>query len=218
MRSDAPRAAAAAAASSVALLGDRLAQGPGRNAVRWRSRAWRPSADRAGRRCGDCAPPPSFIWCPCCGALVRAALAAAALAGGGDLAAIGRRGRRTPAGPPLGTPLQSAPCRGQLTFQPVILRRTDGAGCAGKPSLSAPAPAVLIYSAPRLLPVRAHGGRACARWLGPAAAIRIVEIDDDPELVRRYGADIPVLCLDGEVVCRHFLDADRLAAALAQQS
>jgi hypothetical protein len=59
------------------------------------------------------------------------------------------------------------------------------------------------------------GVRALA---GPAAAIRIVEIDDDPELVRRYGADIPVLCLDGEVVCRHFLDADRLAAALAQQS
>lgn len=41
-----------------------------------------------------------------------------------------------------------------------------------------------------------------------------VDVDDDPELARRYGADVPVLCLDDEVVCRHFVDPDRLGRAL----
>lgn len=49
---------------------------------------------------------------------------------------------------------------------------------------------------------------------GPDARVVMVEIDDDPALVRRFGADIPVLCLDGEVICKHFLDAARLRAAL----
>jgi hypothetical protein len=44
--------------------------------------------------------------------------------------------------------------------------------------------------------------------------VAMVEIDDDPALLRRFGADVPVLCLDGEVVCKHFLDAQRLLAAL----
>jgi hypothetical protein len=58
----------------------------------------------------------------------------------------------------------------------------------------------------------ASGAREIA---GPAARIALVEIDDDPELVLRFGRDIPVLSLGGEVLCKHFLDADRLAAALA---
>jgi hypothetical protein len=49
---------------------------------------------------------------------------------------------------------------------------------------------------------------------GPDARVVMVEIDDDPALVRRFGTDIPVLCLDGEVICKHFLDAERLRAAL----
>jgi len=52
------------------------------------------------------------------------------------------------------------------------------------------------------------------RALGPEARVALVEIDDDPALVGRFGADIPVLCLDGEVVCKHFLDTRRLLAAL----
>lgn len=52
------------------------------------------------------------------------------------------------------------------------------------------------------------------RLLGPAAAIAVVEIDDDPSLVRRFGPDVPVLCVDDQVVCRHFLDAGRLRAAV----
>jgi hypothetical protein len=48
--------------------------------------------------------------------------------------------------------------------------------------------------------------------LGPDARIAIIEIDDDPALVRRFGPDIPVLCIDDEVVCKHFLDPGRLRA------
>ncbi len=50
---------------------------------------------------------------------------------------------------------------------------------------------------------------------GPGTQIALVEIDDDPALVQRFGRDIPVLCVDDEVVCKHFLDPVRLAAALA---
>ena len=52
------------------------------------------------------------------------------------------------------------------------------------------------------------------RTAGADVPLAVLEIDDDPALVRRFGADVPVLCLDGEVVCRHFLDTGRLTAAL----
>jgi hypothetical protein len=52
------------------------------------------------------------------------------------------------------------------------------------------------------------------RAAGAEVPLKMVEIDDDPALVRRFGADVPVLCLDDEVVCKHFLDAARLMAAL----
>lgn len=56
---------------------------------------------------------------------------------------------------------------------------------------------------------------AIRRLAGPAIHLEVVEIDDAPELLSRFGADVPVLCLDGEVLCRHFLDAERLTAALS---
>ena len=49
---------------------------------------------------------------------------------------------------------------------------------------------------------------------GPGARINLVDIDDVPALVERFGRDVPVLCVDGEVVCKHFLDAERLKSAL----
>lgn len=49
---------------------------------------------------------------------------------------------------------------------------------------------------------------------GADARIALVDIDDVPALVERFGRDVPVLCLDGEVVCKHLLDAGRLRAAL----
>lgn len=49
--------------------------------------------------------------------------------------------------------------------------------------------------------------------LGPGVPVTLLEIDDDPALVARFGPDVPVLCLDDEVVCKHFLDVARLMAA-----
>lgn len=51
---------------------------------------------------------------------------------------------------------------------------------------------------------------------GAGAEIALVDIDDSPALVARFGRDVPVLCLDGEVVCKHLLDPQRLQAALGR--
>ena len=47
-------------------------------------------------------------------------------------------------------------------------------------------------------------------------ALEIVDVDDDPQLAARFGADVPVLAHAGRVLCRHRLDRDCLAAYLAQ--
>jgi hypothetical protein len=39
-------------------------------------------------------------------------------------------------------------------------------------------------------------------------------VDEDPELLRRFGLDVPVLLLDGTVVCRHELDRHELLRLL----
>jgi len=41
-----------------------------------------------------------------------------------------------------------------------------------------------------------------------------VDIDTDFDLSVRYNARIPVLALDGEEICHHFLDRDALERAL----
>jgi Glutaredoxin-like domain (DUF836) len=53
-----------------------------------------------------------------------------------------------------------------------------------------------------------------AAVLGPQAANEVVVIDitDDDELERRYGAKIPVLTADDSFVCSYHLDHDRVAA------
>jgi predicted thioredoxin/glutaredoxin len=48
----------------------------------------------------------------------------------------------------------------------------------------------------------------------PLPPIKIVDVDGDPDLVRRYGLNVPVLLLDGTVVCRHRLDAQELRRLL----
>jgi predicted thioredoxin/glutaredoxin len=55
------------------------------------------------------------------------------------------------------------------------------------------------------------------RALGPAMTlppIEIVDVDADPMLKRRHGFDVPVLLLDGTVVCRHRLDVEELRRLL----
>jgi predicted thioredoxin/glutaredoxin len=45
-------------------------------------------------------------------------------------------------------------------------------------------------------------------------SIEVVDVDSDPVLQRRHGFDVPVLLLDGTVVCRHRLDAAELRRLL----
>jgi predicted thioredoxin/glutaredoxin len=44
--------------------------------------------------------------------------------------------------------------------------------------------------------------------------IQVVDVDGDPILKRRYSLDVPVLLLDGTVVCRHRLDTAELKRLL----
>jgi hypothetical protein len=48
----------------------------------------------------------------------------------------------------------------------------------------------------------------------PLPPLEQVEVDSDPELARRHGLEIPVLLLDGTVVCRTRLDAEELIRLL----
>ncbi len=52
--------------------------------------------------------------------------------------------------------------------------------------------------------------------LGPetSAAVQVVDISDDDDLERLYGARVPVVTADGEVVCAYYLDRDRVEAYL----
>jgi predicted thioredoxin/glutaredoxin len=47
--------------------------------------------------------------------------------------------------------------------------------------------------------------------------VAVVDVDADPLLQRRHGLDVPVLLLDGSVVCRHRLDRDELTRLLRQR-
>lgn len=48
----------------------------------------------------------------------------------------------------------------------------------------------------------------------PATAIRVQDISDDAELARKYGQRIPVLLIDGDLVCAYHLDLSRLRGYL----
>jgi hypothetical protein len=44
--------------------------------------------------------------------------------------------------------------------------------------------------------------------------IEVVDVDGDPDLQRRHGLNVPVLLLDGAVVCRQRLDSAELLRIL----
>jgi len=44
--------------------------------------------------------------------------------------------------------------------------------------------------------------------------IERIDVDSDPLLTRRHGHDVPVLLLDGTLVCRHRLDRAELTRLL----
>jgi predicted thioredoxin/glutaredoxin len=48
----------------------------------------------------------------------------------------------------------------------------------------------------------------------PLPPLEVVDVDSDPQLERRYGLEVPVLLLDGTVVCRHRLDLKELTRLL----
>ena len=75
----------------------------------------------------------------------------------------------------------------------------------------------------RLTVVHRHDCELCDEMLMELEALRrtvelppvdIVDVDEDPELTRRHGLHVPVLLLDGTVVCRHRLDADEVKRLL----
>jgi hypothetical protein len=56
-----------------------------------------------------------------------------------------------------------------------------------------------------------------AEELSPAEAaqVRVVDIDQDPALARKYGHRIPVLLADEEFVCDYRLDRERVRRIVA---
>jgi hypothetical protein len=51
----------------------------------------------------------------------------------------------------------------------------------------------------------------------PLPLVRKLDVDTDPELVRRYGLDVPVLLWGGVKVCEHRLDRAELARLLRRR-
>lgn len=47
--------------------------------------------------------------------------------------------------------------------------------------------------------------------------LELADVDADPQLLRRHGLDVPVLLLDGSVVCRHRLDREELLRLLRER-
>ena len=47
--------------------------------------------------------------------------------------------------------------------------------------------------------------------------LEVVDIDEDPELQARFNAKVPVLAVDGEILCCHFLDRKALLDQLAPE-
>jgi glutaredoxin len=40
--------------------------------------------------------------------------------------------------------------------------------------------------------------------------VQVVDVDSDPELVRQFGVKVPVLLLDGSVICHYTLNSKEL--------
>lgn len=45
---------------------------------------------------------------------------------------------------------------------------------------------------------------------GSIPAVKIVDVDSDPDLARQFGLKVPVLLLDGSVVCHYTLNSKEL--------
>jgi hypothetical protein len=72
---------------------------------------------------------------------------------------------------------------------------------------------------PGLVVVSREGCGLCEQMLQALAelersaavpAVTVVDVDSDPELVRAYGVKVPVLLLDGSVICHYTLNSKEL--------
>ena len=77
----------------------------------------------------------------------------------------------------------------------------------------------------RLTVVQRHDCELCEQMLAALQRlgreralppIEIIDVDSDPRLARRHGLHVPVLLLDGTVVCRHRLDRAELERLLRE--
>jgi glutaredoxin len=50
-----------------------------------------------------------------------------------------------------------------------------------------------------------------------AAALEEIDVDGDPALAAAYGAEVPVLCVNGRKAFKHRVDARALRARLARE-
>jgi glutaredoxin len=62
--------------------------------------------------------------------------------------------------------------------------------------------------------LRALAELELARVIPP---VTIVDVDSDPELARRYGLKVPVLLLDGSVICHYTLNSNDLLRLLGRR-
>jgi hypothetical protein len=78
---------------------------------------------------------------------------------------------------------------------------------------------------PRLTVLQRHECELCEKMLAELTKLgetvslpplELVDVDSDPQLKRRHGLDLPVLLLDGSVVCRHRLDRGELMRLLGR--
>jgi predicted thioredoxin/glutaredoxin len=78
-------------------------------------------------------------------------------------------------------------------------------------------------AAARLTVLHRHDCELCDEMLAalarlksvlPLPPIEVIDVDADPTLRRRHGLDVPVLLIDGTVVCRHRLDESELRRLL----
>jgi Glutaredoxin-like domain (DUF836) len=85
------------------------------------------------------------------------------------------------------------------------------------------ATAAAAAAAPRLELVRRAECELCEQFLEeltalrarfPVPAVELVDVDADPELLRRWGLKVPVLLLDGALVCGPRLDVPELLRLL----
>lgn len=80
---------------------------------------------------------------------------------------------------------------------------------------------------PRLILYTRHGCHLCEearerigrlRSTGAAFELQLVDVDSDPALAARYGAEVPVLTVNDRKFAKYRIDEARLRRRLAQES